>query len=206
MLTSNGAGAFSFNTPTVTAGNVTGAAGVTAGSSKVALSGTPTGSVLAAFGIDINEANILLQNLGGALSATQQSALALQNIGGALSTTQQNALNFSNISGTVDVTTQVAGVLPVANGGTGLATIPTNSIIVGNGTGTPTTLTGTAGQILSAGAGGAPAYSDPNSLFVFRNGLSESAPNEVLLGGTLDQNTNLGLGAFTFSLSGFGDF
>lgn len=40
---------------------------VTAGSSKITLSGTPTGSVFNPFSIDVNEANLTISNMGGTL-------------------------------------------------------------------------------------------------------------------------------------------
>ena len=52
------------------------------------------------------------------------------------------------ISTSVQLTTQVNGILPVANGGTGLATLTSNSLFVGNGTSSLTALgVATNGQI-----------------------------------------------------------
>jgi hypothetical protein len=133
-------------TITPAASSLTGTANVTAGSTKVTLAGTPTGAVLKAFSVDVNEAN-----------------LALQNIGGALSVTQQNAINFSNLSGNVNLTSQVTGILPVANGGTGQSSLTLGSLLVGNGT-SPVTLlgAGTNGQVLTI-VSGAPAWAAAGS-------------------------------------------
>jgi hypothetical protein len=131
-------------TPAVS--SLTGAANVTAGSTKVTLGGTPTGAVLKAFSVDVNEAN-----------------LSLQNIGGALSVTQQNAINFSNVSGSVNLASQVSGILPVANGGTGQSSLTTGSLLIGNGT-SPVSLlgAGTNGQVLTIVAG-SPAWAAAGS-------------------------------------------
>jgi hypothetical protein len=40
----------------------------------------------------------------------------------------------SGFLSTVDLTSDVTGILPVANGGTGLGTLPDNSVLIGNGT------------------------------------------------------------------------
>lgn len=44
---------------------------VTAGSTKITLGGTPNASVIQPFSIDVNEANLTLNNIGGTLSATK---------------------------------------------------------------------------------------------------------------------------------------
>jgi hypothetical protein len=59
-------------TITPLASSITGAQNVTAGSTKIALSGTPTGATLQPFSIDINEGNLTLANLGGTLGLTTQ--------------------------------------------------------------------------------------------------------------------------------------
>ena len=61
-------------------------------------------------------------------------------------------------AGGVSLTTNVTGLLPVANGGTGLATITTNGVVIGAGTDPLTTATGTQYQLLTVGAGGVPAF------------------------------------------------
>jgi collagen type VII alpha len=110
---------------------------VTASSSKIALSGTPTGATLQSFAIDVNEANLNLQNIGGSLSLGQQGVIQLQNVGGALSSTQQNAINFSNLTGTLNLATQANGILPVANLPTNIpnANLANSSLTISPGTG-----------------------------------------------------------------------
>ncbi len=58
-------------------------------------------------------------------------------------------------SGTISLTSQVTGVLPIANGGTGVSTTPSNGQIdIGNGTGfTRTTLTAGTGISITNGPG-----------------------------------------------------
>jgi hypothetical protein len=49
------------------------------------------------------------------------------------------------------LTTDVSGILPVANGGTGLATLTANNVILGNGTSTPAFVApGTNGNVLTS--------------------------------------------------------
>ncbi len=117
-------------------GSVITPANVTAGSSKVTLGGTPTGAALQAFSVDVNEANLNLQNIGGALSTTQQGALSLGNIGGLL-----------------NLATQTTGTLPTTQGGTGLTTVGTaGQVLTSNGsTLSYTTPTVTAANVTGAG-------------------------------------------------------
>lgn len=64
--------------------------------------------------------------------------------------------------GAVTLTTQVTGVLPVANGGTGIAAITAHDLIIGNGTSAATLLapSSTSGiPLVSQGASADPAYS-----------------------------------------------
>ncbi len=77
-----------------------------------------------------------------------------------------------------------------------------------NGTDWVRLASGTTGQILQTNAGAAPTWSNPNDLFVFENGLTETAPNIVRLGGTLTQATTITQGNYNmvYNLSGTGDF
>ena len=69
-------------------------------------------------------------------------------------------LNLANMGGSLDLTTQVSGVLPVANGGTGNSTLTTNGVVYGNGTSAAgVTAAGSEGQVLRAGVGGVPSFS-----------------------------------------------
>lgn len=56
-----------------------------------------------------------------------------------------------NDAGTVDLTTEVSGVLPVANGGTGAATHTAKGVLIGQGTSALTTVApGTSGNVLKS--------------------------------------------------------
>ena len=54
-----------------------------------------------------------------------------------------------SLSGTISLTTQVSGILPVANGGTGASSISSGGVVIGNGSSTPTTIApSTSGNVL----------------------------------------------------------
>jgi uncharacterized protein YjlB len=56
---------------TPAAASISGAQNVTAGSTKITLGGTPTGATLQAFSVDVNEANLSLNNIGGTLGVSK---------------------------------------------------------------------------------------------------------------------------------------
>jgi collagen type VII alpha len=167
----------------------------TAGSSKITLGGTPTGATLQSFSVDVNEANLSLQNLSGTLSTTQQSVI-----------------NFSNLAGTVNLATQATGTLSVGRGGTGISALPANGqLLIGNGTGytlgsligvnsitgngttTPFNLQGDTGTIAASqyygtDGTGAKGFWDLTTGIVVNNGLTNNA-GTIQLGGTLTQST-----------------
>jgi len=74
---------------------------------------------------------------------------------GAGAITASTTIPTSALSGTISLTTQVSGILPIANGGTGLSSIPINGALdIGNGAGfTRTTLTAGTGISITNGAG-----------------------------------------------------
>lgn len=64
------------------------------------------------------------------------------------------------VYGAVVLTTDVTGVLPVANGGTSLATLTAHALYVGNGASAPTALSvGATGTVLHGNSGADPSYS-----------------------------------------------
>lgn len=64
-----------------------------------------------------------------------------------------------NISGTINLTTQVTGVLPIANGGTNsTATATAGGVGYGTGTAHAYTVAGTAGQVLQSNGAAAPSW------------------------------------------------
>ena len=77
----------------------------------------------------------------------------LKSTGG--SAPEWTTLSTADLSGTISLTSQVTGVLPVANGGTGVSTTPSNGQIdIGNGTGfTRANLTAGNGIIITNGPG-----------------------------------------------------
>jgi hypothetical protein len=65
----------------------------------------------------------------------------------------------ANISGTISLTTQVAGVLPIANGGTNSTAAPTaGGAVYGTGTAYAITAAGTSGQVLTSNGASAPTF------------------------------------------------
>jgi len=69
-------------------------------------------------------------------------------------------------SGPVSLTSEVANILPVANGGTGVSTVPANGRIpIGNGTGySVANITGTANQVVVTNGAGSITLSLPQSI------------------------------------------
>jgi len=66
--------------------------------------------------------------------------------------------------GAVDLTTDVTGILPVANGGTGLSTITDHGVMVGSGAGAVTPLAvGTNGQVIVGSTGADPVFATISS-------------------------------------------
>jgi hypothetical protein len=121
---------------------------VTAGSNKVTLGGTPTGAALKPFSIDVNEANININNLLGPLNLNKIA-------GGGATTNQSPVWNGSAwVPGTVGATAWMQGGntngalqtigtndnfdLPVETNGTEKMRLNTNGLL-GIGNTTPTT-------------------------------------------------------------------
>ena len=71
--------------------------------------------------------DVTLTVVPGNINITQLSNIADFDLSSADNTS-------SGFLSTVDLTSDVTGILPVANGGTGLATLPDNSVLIGNGT------------------------------------------------------------------------
>ncbi|MCB9226920.1 MAG: hypothetical protein H6578_07140 [Chitinophagales bacterium] len=112
-----------------------------------------------------------------------------------------------------DVTISNAGVTTIQDNsvdGTDITiTAEANgSLMYFDGTNWVNLASGTSGQILKTNGAAAPTWTNPNDLFVFENGLTETAPNIVRLGGTLTQATTIAQGAYnmTYNLNGTGDF
>lgn len=123
----------------------------------------------------LNNGQIWIGNASNApIANTMSGDVTLSNTG--VATVQDNSVDGTDISITAE-----------ANG----------DLMYYNGTDWVRLAAGTSGQILRTNGAAAPSWSDPNALFVFENGLTESAPNIVRLGGTLVQNTTIAQGGFT---------
>lgn len=78
----------------------------------------------------------------------------------------------------VTLTTDVTGILPVANGGTGLSSVTANEVVIGNGSSALTTVSGTGastGYYLKFNSGSAPTWASASGLSPFTRGALPSA-------------------------------
>lgn len=77
-----------------------------------------------------------------------------------LTTLSALSLPTSQLSGTISLTTQVSGVLPIANGGTNNGTLPVTAggSIYTDGTALQNTGAGTSGQVLTSNGASAPTW------------------------------------------------
>ncbi|MCF8277503.1 MAG: hypothetical protein K9J17_12290 [Flavobacteriales bacterium] len=76
-----------------------------------------------------------------------------------------------------------------------------------NGTDWVRLASSTSGRILRTNGAAAPSWSDPTGIMTVENGLTETAPATVRLGGTLTQATTITQGSYNmdFNLNGTGD-
>lgn len=94
--------------------------------------------------------------------------------------------------GAVVLTTDVSGLLPVANGGTGLATLTAHALYAGNGTSAPTALAvGATNTVLHGNTGADPSWSavveaditladnTTNDVSTSKHGFAPKAPNDA---------------------------
>ena len=120
--------------------------------------------------------------------------------------TASTTIPTSALSGTISLTTQVSGVLPIANGGTGLSSTPVNGALdIGNGTGfTRTNLTAGTGISITNAAGSITiAVDGSGEVTSFKTSLSGLTPStatggNIILAGTLGAASG-GTGATTLT-------
>jgi hypothetical protein len=162
---------------------------VTAGSTKVTLGGTPTGAALQPFSIDVNEANLSLQNIGGSLLLTQitpgTDGQVLTTVGGVSTWSMPTATTVSNISTGNDLTTTVNGVT-----GAAVSIINTNILSLDASNQLVSTVNGIASTALPIFTAG-----------TADNGLSIGADNKIELGGVLHQATNIDQAGYDLTIT-----
>jgi hypothetical protein len=112
----------------------------------------------------------------GPASGSSSAALTLATVNGspgtytlASITVNGKGLVTTASNGTVNLTSQVTGILPVANGGTGDASFTANQVVIGGTTSTGAlaqVAAGTSGQVLTSNGSGAPTWQASTSTFV----------------------------------------
>ena len=162
------------------------------------LDNTPIGSTTpstAKFTTLSANSTVTLGNYTGYVYANGSSAI-----------TVSTTIPTSALSGTISLTTQVSGVLPIANGGTGLSSTPVNGALdIGNGTGfTRTNLTAGTGISITNAAGSITiAVDGSGEVTSFKTSLSGLTPStatggNIILAGTLGAASG-GTGATTLT-------
>jgi hypothetical protein len=138
-----------------TASNIT----ATTNSTLTTLSALTTAGSLAISGSQVSGGTF------GAVNGSALTNLSAANISGVLpvGVTGGSGLSIatSQLTGSVSLTTQVSGILPVANGGTGDASFTANQVIIGGTTGTGAlaqVVAGTSGQVLTSNGSAAPTW------------------------------------------------
>ena len=120
----------------------------------------------------------------------------------------ESAINLANCNNatslflsSVSLTSNVTGILPVANGGTGLATLLANSLYIGNGTSTPTALgVATDGQLVIGRTGLSPVLA---SLTAGSNVTITNAAGAITIAANLS-TLAAALNASTYNIYGTG--
>ena len=96
--------------------------------------------------------------------------------------TTSGSLTLGGTLSGVDLTTQVTGILPVANGGTGASTLAANNVLLGNGTSAVATVApGTSGNILTSDGTTWTSAAAPSSAVQYPQN-SQSANYTLVLG------------------------
>ncbi|MFN9338299.1 MAG: beta strand repeat-containing protein, partial [Candidatus Kapaibacterium sp.] len=101
--------------------------------------------------------------------------------------------------------TEVTGILPIANGGTNSSTIGgAGTVAFSNGTSLNYTTVGTGGQVLVSNGTGTPTWQNPSGLVLANNGLSK-AGDTVQLGGNMIKNSSIGMNNRSLTFNGAGN-
>jgi hypothetical protein len=108
--------------------------------------------------------------------------------------TSSGSLTLGGALSGVSLTTQVSGVLPIANGGTNGAATPTaGGVAYGTGTAYAVNSAGTSGQVLTSAGAGAPTWTTPTTGTVTSVGGTGTV-NGITLTGTVTSSGSLTLG------------
>jgi hypothetical protein len=206
-------------------------AGVTQGLS-VSVSGTGTNYAATFTGGNVGIGTMSPANLFSVGTASQFQVNSTGAIASAAGITSSGAINFSGpvtfssfgtgvvrsnaignlISGSVNLTSEVANVLPIANGGTGTASIPTaGQLLIGSGSGyavntlnagTGISITNAPGSITINATGSLPANS--NTSLLYNDGTIWRATPTTGAGVLVYDGSNIGFGQAINATQKFG--
>ncbi|HPD74287.1 MAG TPA: hypothetical protein PLX95_03325, partial [bacterium] len=118
-------------------------------------------------------------------------------------------VNTTILGSDISLTSEVSGILPLANGGTGSNLVDPNAdrIMFWDDSGSAVTWLSVGAGLQISGTAISSTITDTNTTYTAGNGLSLSG-TEVQLGGTLSKSTSVLAGNFDmiFNLDGTGDF
>ncbi len=113
---------------------------------------------------------------------------------GIVRTTGGNGTLSSSV-GNINLTTEVTGVLPIANGGTNSTATPTNGgIAYGTGTAYAFTGAGVAGEVLQSNGAGVPTWVSGDGLFIRNQSAINQTANFRINGNGLFNGGRIGVG------------
>jgi hypothetical protein len=106
----------------------------------------------------------------------------------------------SQLTGSVSLTSQVSGILPVANGGTGDSSFTANQVVIGGTTSTnplAQVAAGTSGQVLTSNGSSAPTWATPATGSVTSVALADGSTTPIY---AITGSPVTGAGTLTFTL------